>query len=63
VRGSAVDDRDKSQIDALDVGKHVVVPKANHGKALAAKPRIARPVCKRVRMLAAIDLDDDPSLE
>ena len=46
--------------NAIDVGHHVVIPKAKHFEALSIKPGIALCITRTFDMLTAVEFDDQP---
>jgi hypothetical protein len=55
-----VENRDQH---SFEVRQHFVIPESQHHKIIGAEPAITARIAGRLRVLTAIDLDDDASLE
>jgi hypothetical protein len=63
VRGILVHRFKQNGRDAFQVRQNVIVPEAQDGEPLSAKPSIACSIRTRVGMLSSINFDDDALLE
>ena len=62
VRGSLREGGDNRFENASQVARYIVVPEAQNSKVAIGQPFVAHGVARTVRMLSAVDLNDQPSL-